>query len=208
MTEVSPLVKSVDNETPVQSQPTQQQLQSLQPVNTEPPVIQIDALQGAIALVILIGTIGVGWGKLKASVTHIGKQVDTLIDEMKDATTRLTRIESGAAGLTATKSPISLTEKGESALNDSVLKEFIDGNKKSLVDLCENGHELSTAYDVQEAVFAFMEDYHFPHEIERKLKNYAFENGLNMEMMRRVGAIYLRDIVIEDKGLKHDDIDK
>jgi hypothetical protein len=112
--------------------------------------------------------------------------------------TRLTNIESYINDVTKTASPISLTEKGNKALQDSGLKDFIDKNKEAFILECQKNHNMKSDYDIQISAFKYFDNIFFGDEFDKKIKDYAFNNGLNMDVMRRIGGIYYRDICLEE----------
>ena len=118
---------------------------------------------------------------------------------------RLTGIEGKSAGAFQSMSPISLTSFGQKLLEDSVMKEYIDSNSEkfenSIISLCKN----KTSYDIQNCSFNFFDSLAFPSEIENKLKEFAFGQGVEMNVFRRVGGIYLRDILLNKLNLNLED---
>ena len=126
---------------------------------------------------------------------------------MEGLNTRLTNMEGKTAGAFVTKSPIALTDKGGKLLAESGLKEYIDDNKDSLLTSC-GVLSLNNAYDIQNAVFNTFDKITFDIEMDKKLKEYAFSQGVGIDIIRRVGAIYFRDICLEHKKLELKDLDK
>lgn len=133
--------------------------------------------------------------------TELGIKIDGL-------DTRLTNIEGKSSGLIISKSPVGLTENGNKVLVDSGLKEYIDNKKEELLNACSIDHKFGTAYDVQVATFSYFEKIAFDLDFENKLKNYSFENGLDIDVLRRIGGIYFRDICLNKMKMDAKDIDK
>lgn len=67
---------------------------------------------------------------------------------------------------------------------------------------------MKTAYDVQSASFQLFDSYTFPSDIEVKLKEEAYKAGLSMSVLKRIGAIYFRDLCLARLGLDAKDLDK
>lgn len=131
-------------------------------------------------------------------------KVETLIDGIKE---RLTRIEGSSSGAFGQSSPINLLPKGQELLEKSGLKQYIDDNKDSLLDFCRQENKMDTAYDVQKAAFQLFDTMKFSRELETKLKKTAYDFGVDMNLMRRVGGIYLRDICLGKLNMSQEEID-
>lgn len=129
---------------------------------------------------------------------------ETLLDTIDK---RLTNVEGRSSGAFQSHSPISLTEKGNNLLDGSGLREYIDKNKESLSLKCKSNKNLTNAYDVQEAAFDCLDNMFFDEEFESKIKEFAFQQGVDMSVMRRVGGIYFRGILLEQLGMKEKDLD-
>lgn len=108
----------------------------------------------------------------------------------------------------ATQSPISLLPRGKDILDHSGLKKYIDDNKDILLEQCKSKKILSNPYDIQESSFRFFDEIEFPVELEEKIKNAAFNFGSSLEVIRRIGGIYFRDICLSKLGFKPEDLDK
>lgn len=128
--------------------------------------------------------------------------------DLKDLQTRLSQLEGKTDNMFKANSPVKLTPKGAKALEESGLKDFIDENTDQLLEACEVNDSFTTPYDVQESVFSFFDAFDFPEDVENKLKNYAFNQGTSMDVMRRVGALYFRDICLSKNNFKAEDLDR
>jgi len=149
-----------------------------------------------------------GLRNLNKSVDEIKKELDVSIKvDLKDVRERFAALEGKASDLFKGQSPISLTSKGSQFLNNSGLKQYIDDNIERLVDTCSKNKNMVTAYDVQQASFDFFDRYNFPKEIENVLKTYAFNQGISMDIIRRIGAIYFRDLCLEKMNFRPEDLD-
>jgi hypothetical protein len=107
----------------------------------------------------------------------------------------------------ASHSPVNLTVAGENWLAESGLKQYLDTNKDELLKVCEE-KKTTNPYEVQAHVFKYFDTMIFKDNFEDKLKKFAFEKGLTMETVRRIGAIYFRNMCLDQFGMKRDDIDK
>jgi hypothetical protein len=174
-----------------------------------PNTIQIGALQSLVGLAVILIGAGIAWGKLNTSVNNIRLDLnDTIKPDLKDVRERFANLEGKTANLFQSQSPIRLTDKGTAILNESGLKSYIDNNIDMLTGACSERGGMDTPYDVQQSVFDFFDSFVFPTETENKLKTYAYNQGISMDSMRRIGALYFRDICLERSGFKPEDIDK
>jgi hypothetical protein len=107
--------------------------------------------------------------------------------------------ENGSAKLFGVGSPISLTRAGEQVLSLSGLKSYIDAHKVQLAAQCRRDHS-SDRYEIQNAAFRVFGDLEFDRHFEHQLNEFAFANGMSLDLLHRVGAIYLRDIAAADEA--------
>lgn len=153
------------------------------------------------------------------TLINIGRKLQTLDSiendlrenirpDLKDVRERFFALEGRTSGFFQTASPVKLMKAGEDVLVDSGLKAFIDENQSSLLVSCKNGKEYSNPYDVQKSVFAFFDEYMFSEGFFDKLKHYAYNKGIDMSVLRRIGAIYFRDICLSHHNMDPIDIDK
>lgn len=145
---------------------------------------------------------------LEETVKTINADLRTINVDLKDVRERFATFEGKSQNLFAQHSPISLTDKGEKILRDSGLQAYIDAGKESLVSACHEDRKMTTPYDVQQSAFDFFDTHQFPETVDSQLKTYAFNEGLSMDAIRRIGAIYFRDICLPLKGFSQDDLDK
>lgn len=132
-------------------------------------------------------------------------KIETLVESIEK---RLTRSEGKNREAFAGNSPVSLLDKGWEVLEKSGLKEYIDSESNNLFTNCKEKHELDNPYDVQEAAFNFFDELKFDTVMENKLKNTSFEYDMSMNVIRRIGGIYFRDICLKRLEMKSEDLDK
>lgn len=148
-------------------------------------------------------------GRKLSALDRLEKDIEDIVKpDLKDVRERFATLEGKTANLFAQKSPISLTQKGQKILKQSGIKEYIDNNQDILLPECHNAGNMETPYDIQQSVFDMFDNYEFPQKTDNQLKSYAFDNGLSMDMIRRVGAIYFRDLCLVVRGFKASDLDK
>ena len=69
------------------------------------------------------------------------------------------------------------------------------------------GDKPTNQYDIQTSAFNFFDKLDFG-EFESKLKETSFQYGMSLEMLRRIGGIYFRDILLQKYNFKPEDLDK
>lgn len=168
----------------------------------------MDPLQWTNAIIVVLGL-----PTILASFMFIGRKLQVLesLDgditnnikpDLKDVRERFAVLEGKTSGLFGSHSPISLTKAGLQSLTKSGLKHYIDDNIELLISACDHLGTLDTPYDVQQAAFQLFDEHEFPEDVDNTLKTYAFNTGACTEVLRRVGAIYFRDICLERLGFR------
>jgi hypothetical protein len=99
------------------------------------------------------------------------------------------------------QSPICLTPMGEAWLKESGLKAYIDARIAALLACCVGVRD-TNPYEVQQFVFSLFADQQLDATFEDTLEKFAFERGTTMAVLRRVGAIYFRDICLAKFNMK------
>lgn len=95
-------------------------------------------------------------------------------------------------------SPISLTEKGKLVLFESKGHDYIEKNKQALLKEIKSKNP-KTAYDVQtysEEVIKTKSNL----EAFNQIKNYAFIEGIELDIVIKIMGIHLRDFALSDNG--------
>jgi hypothetical protein len=122
--------------------------------------------------------------------TRIETDVQWLAEAIRDLTVKAENI---SAKLFDVGSPVALTTAGRRLLERSGLKSYIDGRRDGLLAQLEV-REPTDLYAVQDAAFRLLGGISLDEASEQQLNKFAFENGMSTDLLRRVGAIYLRDI--------------
>jgi hypothetical protein len=125
-------------------------------------------------------------------LTRIETNFDWLADTVRDLSVRVENISAKAFNI---GSPISLTSTGEQLLRDSGLKSYIDRNKDDLT-IRLRARAPFDLYTVQESAFRLFDRISLDESFTRNLNKFAYRNGTSTDLLRRVGAIYLRDIAV------------
>jgi len=90
-------------------------------------------------------------------------------------------------------SPVSLTATGYHVLQRSGLRSYIDTKRQALLSRLSAGAS-SDRYELQRQAFRLLAELPFEDIVARHLNSFAFANGISTTLLRRVAAIYLRDI--------------
>lgn len=164
-------------------------------------------------------TLNIGWeyflgilAALGAIVWYSGSRfskietdVQWLKDGIKDLKLSVETI--GRPPLFQSQSPIRLTELGQQILAESGLKGHIDSDTEMFMTFCRGRGSLTNPYDVQTTVFDFFDNYTFYPVLEDQLKKYAYSKGMSLSSLKRIAAIYFRDICLEKLGMDPETID-
>lgn len=127
--------------------------------------------------------------------TRIETNIEWLADAVRDLTIKAENVSAHAFD---TQSPVSLTGTGEQLLRDSGLKSYIDRRKDELAVQLRAMAPLDL-YTIQENAFRLLHHIPLEEQFTRQLHRYAFRTGTSTDLLKRVGAIYLRDVTIAPK---------
>lgn len=152
-------------------------------------VLEILTLLGGMAASVAGGVwfISNKFGVQEATLKSLSKRMDDFHD-------RLITIEGKSNDIFKSQSPISLTDEGDRLLSGSGLKKYINEHKDRLIENANILGSTDTPYDIQTTSFDLIDDLDFDPEFEKELKAYAYNNGISMDVLRRIGGIYFRDI--------------
>lgn len=122
--------------------------------------------------------------------------LETDVAWLKETISELTiRAENVHAKLFRSSSPISLTPAGYVALKGSGLRSYINANHTGLLRQLKRVR--SDPYEFQRQTFRLLAELPLDDAVAHHLSKFAFTNGISVDLLRRVGAIYLRDIAAE-----------
>lgn len=120
--------------------------------------------------------------------------LETDVTWLKETVGELTiRAENVRTKFFKSSSPISLTPAGHAALKGSGLKSYIDANRSALLGRLKRSN--SDPYEIQRHAFTLLADLPLGDAVAHHLNKFAFDHDVSTDLLRRVGAIYLRDIV-------------
>jgi hypothetical protein len=125
-------------------------------------------------------------------VTRIETNVEWLADTARDLAIRIENISERAF---ESGSPISLTATGEQLLRDSGLKSYIDHHRDELTAQLRARAPFDL-YAIQKSAFRLLDRISLHDPFARHLNKFAYRSGTSTDLLRRVGAIDLRDIAV------------
>jgi hypothetical protein len=128
-------------------------------------------------------------GRFNALETDVGWLRDTISQLLIDAENVRTKLFKNG-------SPVALTATGYHVLQRSGLKSYIDAKRQTLLSSLNAGSK-TDPYELQCRAFRLLADLAFEDIVTHHLNTYAFANGISTDLLRRIGAIYLRDIAVE-----------
>jgi hypothetical protein len=92
-------------------------------------------------------------------------------------------------------SPVSLTPSGYLVLQRSGLRSYIDTKKRTLLEALR-ARAISDPYELQRDAFRLLAELPFEDIVAHHVNEFAFANGISTDLLRRIAAIYLRDIAV------------
>jgi hypothetical protein len=154
-------------------------------------------------------TINIGWefflgiiGTLLAlayysngRLTRMETNFDWLANAVRDLTIKTENLSARAFDV---GSPISLTATGEQLLRDSGFRSYIDRHRDELTTQLRTNAAFDL-YTIQQGAFRLLDRISLDDTFARHLNKFAYRNGTSTDLLRRVGAIYLRDIAVTPK---------
>jgi hypothetical protein len=123
--------------------------------------------------------------------------LETDVDWLKETISELLiNAENIRTKLFKNGSPVSLTATGYHVLQRSGLKSYIDTKRSRLLSALNPGAS-ADPYELQRRAFRLLGRFSFEEIVAHHLNNYAFSNGISPALLRRIAAIYLRDIAAQ-----------
>lgn len=166
-----------------------------------------------LAIVASIGTALLTLGKYKQKVDTLEDNIKTLQQEMKDLSKSVTACETRLEerqkytpeNVVKRRSPVTLSGVGTELLKKSGGDKFVDEHLNDLIERIKQKSP-KTAYDVQVLSQEVLKDIQND-DIFNPIKDFAFKEGTDLDVMFVVMGIYLRDIAIPKLGYKMSDVD-
>ena len=128
-------------------------------------------------------------GRFTALENDVGWLKETISELLINAENLRTRLFQNG-------SPVSLTAAGHHVLRQSGLKSYVDTKKRTLLAALSAG-ALSDPYELQRHAFRLLAGLSFEDVVVHHLNSFAFNNGISTDLLRRIAAIYLRDIAVQ-----------
>jgi hypothetical protein len=121
--------------------------------------------------------------------------LETNVDWLKETISELLiNAENVRTKLFKNGSPVSLTPTGYHVLARSGLRSYVDAKRQALLsDLLVS----SNRYELQRRAFHLLAELRFEDPVARHLHDFAFAHGVSTDLLRRIAAIYLRDIATQ-----------
>jgi hypothetical protein len=138
----------------------------------------------------LIGTLIALAYYANGRLTRIEANFDWLAQAVRDLTIK---VDNTSARAFDARSPVSLTATGEQLLRDSGLKSYVDRRRDELTTLLQVEAPFDL-YTIQERAFRLLDSLPLDDAFGRHLNKFAFRAGTSTGLLRRVAAIYLRDV--------------
>ena len=144
-----------------------------------------------LGLAVAFGTAAVKFARWTG---RVDSSLDTLAKAVAEIREDIKKLLHGQPSKTVTAgSPLRLTELGRKISEDLDAASIVDGLVSGLRYQAEGKH----AYDIQELSFNFVRDEYEPSAgIDARIKQCAFENGIDRDEVLDVLAIELRDKLI------------
>lgn len=144
----------------------------------------------------------------KEKVKNLEGEVDKFKTEMRDLRDKVITCEVTIRAnepYWRRESPVSLTDRGHALLVESGGREFVDENFEELAQAIEE-KDSKTAYDVQENAKVVIDEMQDDDRFI-PLKDYLYNEGIEIDNLIMVMALHLRDKVLRKRGWKVSDVD-
>lgn len=125
--------------------------------------------------------------------------LETDIGWLKEMISELAiQAENVTAKLFKNGSPASLTATGYHVLQRSGLRSYVDANRRTLLAAL-NAEKSSDPYEIEHRAFGLLAELPLDGVAGRHLNKFAFGSGMSTTILRRVAAIYLRDLAVRSE---------
>ena len=167
-----------------------------------------------LVFIALIFNLGMGFGKVKDTYRRVGKVEESVVKINVNVETLLTKTKDWGRKIdwlwgkrvTTSFSPRTLNAIGKKALVDSGIKDIIITHYDEIFNKVQ-GMNPSNAYQAEECVIKAVKDLDQKPSLTTKLQDGAFKSGFDVDTILFVGAIYIRDKILDQLSFKVIDID-
>jgi hypothetical protein len=149
-------------------------------------------------------------GVISNSFEKMEKNIDDIRRDLSYLKGNVDCINSGKTALAQSHSPITLSEKGQEVSKELDAVSLVANNWEAIFNNLEQNVANKNAYDIQQYCIetASVELDKFLNEQDLlKVKNFAFNQGANVQYFSIVFALIIRDKYFKDKKIKISDID-
>lgn len=121
--------------------------------------------------------------------------LETNVEWLKDTVSELLiNAENVRTKLFEHGSPVALTATGYQVLQRSGMRSYVDAKRPALLSALRRS---SDRYDLQHRAFRLFAGLRLEAPVAHHLQEFAFANGISTDLLRRVAAIYLRDLATQ-----------
>lgn len=169
----------------------------------------IMAVIAIIGFCVLIFKSGNKFGEIKTSIDNIKSSIENDIKpHVKTIPVINERVTTlWADRVSVRRSPISLNEKGKKILEESKIGEIINQHYNEIIKIVKE-KKPENAYQVQLVLPDVIKELKNMDICKNKLEQSAFNTGVDIDTILYVGAIDVRDRVIQELNFNIEDIDK
>lgn len=183
--------------------------------------IPISTMSSLIAFICAVGAIGIGWSKMSQLTKDLKENLNEFKADIKEEL-KIIKGEFGAikgdfrtikndirehdkdiAFLKGKKysygdSPLKLNDEGARVFRQSKIGPIIDERKTELLQKIQDKNP-DGLYDVQEFSKTVLEELRNDSVILKKLKDRAYNSGVDIDIVLFVGSLYLRNIYRDER---------
>lgn len=167
-------------------------------------------LNGAVllALMTIIFSLGVWVANVNADRKDFKKLIKKLDEKIGMLGEKIGMILDYLLGLRDSpvithKSPLRLTELGEQISENIGAEEWAESEADTLLDEAKD----KDRFEIQTMAFDHASGFEPPQELFAKMKDNAFDNGLDLDVVRRVLGVVLRDRILNKCALQPPSLD-
>lgn len=165
-------------------------------------------------------------GKYKEKISNNEKNITEIKNDIKSVNTNIHDIpwkmfdaigrilgskEMKAASFVQSRSPISLSEKGNNIAEKIKANEIIENHKNDLTKRVRNKTP-KTAYEKQKFSEEIIQEYFIKDIISEEekisLQDFAYEEGYDLDSFLIIFSIKLRDIILEEDNHSYNEVDE
>lgn len=190
--------------------------------------MSIEAITGVIAIVLSFlggcAAIIFRMGRISERIDSSDRKIEAIEHDMKDLSQTVTEIKvsvghirgslnvlpmgaTSANSLSRSNSPRQLNDLGKKVLNDSGIDKILENYYEEIVDSVKSSKP-ENSYQAQEAVYRAVSEIMENSDTKNAVEEGAFLSGYTPQDVLFVGALNIRDRVLEELGFAVGDIDK